>query len=181
MMSENNSGKQKRNVNQADYGTRCVRCDLRCDAAMAKLLKYNPKRHVYFNIPKEPKETKEKPRPEFAERRARKSLKQQWFLKALPWNAVVRANDSRYKERTNIVFGSLHVHNDIFDLWQWDNRGKVTLEDSIPAAMATDLSRAHGCTFTSTDKFLDNTYVPLPNVKPETFIAYADDLERGAL
>ena len=52
---------------------------------------------------------------------------------------------------------------------------------SIPAAIATDLSRVHNYTFTSTDKFLDNMYVPLPNVKPETFIAYADDLERGAL
>ena len=92
-MSENNSGKQKRNVNQANYGTKCVCCDPRCDAAMAKLLKYNPKRHVYFNIPKEPKETKGKPRPEFVERRVCKSLKRQRFLKAFPQDATFCANN----------------------------------------------------------------------------------------
>ena len=102
-------------------------------------------------------------------------------MKASPRNAMVRANDGRYNERTNIVFGSLCVHNDIFDLCQQDNRGKVTLVYSIPAAMATDVSRIQGCTITSTDKFSDNTYIPLPNVKPETFIAHADDLEKRAL
>ena len=71
-------------------------CDPKCDAAMAKLLKYNKKRHDYFVIPKEPQETKVKPRPEAAEKRARKSLKRQRFLKALPRDATTRANDERY-------------------------------------------------------------------------------------
>ena len=100
-MSENNSGKQKRNVNQANYGTKCVCCDPRCDATMAKLLKYNPKCHVYFKIPKELKETKGKPRPKFAERRAGKSLKIRRFLKALPQDATFYAtmNDTIHQRR----------------------------------------------------------------------------------
>ena len=181
MMSKNNSGKRKRNVNQSDYGTKCVCCDPKCDAAMAKLLKYNEKRHVYFTLPKEPQKTKVKPRPDAAEKRARKSLKRQRFLKALPRDATTRANDERYNASTKMVFASLHVHDKIFDLCQRDERGHLLLVDSIPASMARELSRYHGCTFTSTDKFSDNTYAPLPNVRPQDFFDYANDLEKKAL
>ena len=180
-MSENNSGKRKRNVNQEDYGTKCVCCGPKCDAAMAKLLKYNKKRHAYFVIPKELQETKVKPRPEAAEKRARKSLKRERFLKALPRDATTRANDERYSESTRLLFASLHVHDKIFDICRPDERGNVFLVDSIPASMARELSRHHGCTFTDTDKFSDNTYVPLPNVRPKDFFDYADGLEKKAL
>ena len=70
-MSKNNSGdERKRSVNQNDYSTKCVCCDPRCDTAMTKLSKYNPDRHAYFSVPKEPQETKDEPRPAAAENRA---------------------------------------------------------------------------------------------------------------
>mmetsp|Transcript_1721 Transcript_1721/g.2912 ORF Transcript_1721/g.2912 Transcript_1721/m.2912 type:complete len:133 (+) Transcript_1721:272-670(+) len=124
---------------------------------MAKLLKYNPDRHAYFSIPREPKEKKDKPRPSAEEKRARKSLKRQRIMKASPRNAMTRANDNRYNEKSDIVFASLHLHDNIFDICQRDNRGHIKLVDSIPTAMANDLSREHGCTFTATDRFSDNT------------------------
>ena len=46
--------------------------------------------------------------------------------------------------------------------------------------MAHELSRDHNCIFTDTDKFSDNTFVPLPHVRPKDFFAYADDLEKKA-
>ena len=105
-MSKTNRGdKRKRSVNQDDYGTKCVCCDPRYDAAMAKLLKYNPDRHAYFNIPREPKEMKGQPRPAALEKRAHKPLKRHRFLKALPHNATVRANDSRYKDGSTYYLG----------------------------------------------------------------------------
>lgn len=55
------------------------------------------------------------------------------------------------------------------------------LVDLIPATMARKLSRHQGCTFTDIDKFSDNTYVPLPNVRPKDFFHYADSLEKKAL
>ena len=79
------------------------------------------------------------------------------------------------------MFGSLHVHEKIFDICRPDKRGNVLLVDSIPASMAHELSRDHNCTFTDTDKFSDNTFAPLPNVRPKDFFAYADDLKKKAL
>ena len=83
---------------------------------------------------------KEKPRPEAAEKRAHKSLKRQWFLKALPMDAIVRANDKQYNASTKIVFGSLRVHTKIFDICRRDERGHISLVDSIPAPMDLKLS-----------------------------------------
>ena len=77
MSSEKNSGnKRKRSVHQHDYGTKCVCCDPRCDAAMDTLLEFNPDRHAYFSIPREPKETKDKPRASAAEKKSTKVIKE---------------------------------------------------------------------------------------------------------
>ena len=53
--------------------------------------------------------------------------------------------------------------------------------DSIPNTMANTLTSAHGYTFTAKDRFSNNTNVPLPNVNPEVFIAYFNDLERRSM
>ena len=76
---------------------------------------------------------KEKSRPEVAEKRAHKSLKRQYFLKALPRNAIVRGNDKRYNKSTKIVFGSLHVQCKTFDLCCQVERGHISLVDLVPA------------------------------------------------
>ena len=55
------------------------------------------------------------------------------------------------------------------------------LVDSIHSAMACKLTREDDCTFTVSDKSSDNSYIPLPNVRPETFFQYANDLEKKSL
>jgi len=52
--------------------------------------------------------------------------------------------------------------------------------DAIPTALARELTNNHDCTFTTADMLEDGTYVPLPNVTKEKFVAYVKGLESRA-
>ena len=178
------SSKRKREVSQVDYGTKCLCCNPKCDEAHKKLKDFKPDRYAYFDVPSQPKpESGLSRRPTKADKvkRARKSLKRQRFLKALGTDATTRASDPRYSKTSNKKFGSLHLHDEIYNLCERDKNNKIVLVDSIPSTLANRLTTEYDLKFTATDKFEDDsTFVPLPNVKPRDIVSYANDLESKA-
>lgn len=187
-MSEPEPVKKKRKktflgVGRDEYGggTTCICSDPKCDDAMAKLKINNPDRYAYFIIPKEPMEVTTARPPEEVMKRKMRATKRKRMLAALPGIATTRVNDDRYSSFTKFKIASLHVHDKIYDICTKSKSGRILLPESIPAAMARDLSYNNSCTFTSTDKLDDGSYVPLPNVSLQTFTAYTDDLEMKAV
>ena len=173
--------KRKKAVLKTDYGSFCLCCDPECDKAMVLLKKHNIDRWGYVNLPTKPKpesELKRKPKPSNIRARKMKSLRRQRMLKALPDAAATRANDERYSSNSLFRIASLHFHDEIFNLMKVD--GKLSLIDSIPAETARRLDRDHGLRFTSTDKFDDGSYVPLPNVAPHDIVAAGEAMRSTA-
>ena len=145
---------------------------------------YKPDRYAYFDVPSQPKPESGlicTPTKADKVKRARKSLKRHRFLKVLGTDATARASDPRYSKTSNKKFGSLHLHDEIYNLCKRDKNNKIALVESIPSTLAKRLTTEYDLKFTAADKFEDDsTFIPLPNVKPRDIVSYANDLESKA-
>lgn len=173
--------KRPRLIKRNHYGTRCICCDPRCDEAHHLLKRLEPERCAYFAIPSEPKaELAGRPRAKADRKRDRKRQRRERMLEVLGTDAILRVNDPRYSEKSRMMFGSLHLHDEVYALCPRNAKGCVSLVDSVPAALADRLTDEFDLYFGDEDMFEDDgTYVPLPNVEPRDMLSYVHDLERS--
>ena len=100
------------------------------------------------------------------------------MLKALPSVTTDHTTNNGYSSVSQFEKASLHFRVDIYNLFKKPN--KLQLVDSIPLELAQKLN-GMGFVFTPSDKFVDGSYIPLPNISQQGIVNFGNILTKYVL